>query len=249
MKKYICSEWSKHKRTFIRKLTVLAPVITMLMNIFSPAWYQQNSFNWWYVLLFPGVITLLCTMVEQQDGGRMQYRGIMPLPISLKNIWIAKVYVIILLSISVNLLFLILNILGGTAIYFIYKIPISISVFHAFAGILCIVIASMWEIPFCLWLSKKTGTFTTVVINAGIGSILGVAFADTKFWILCPYSWVSRLMVPAIGILPNGMPVLESTDELSIPVMMIIVTLLLSLILCLFLTKYSAKYFSTQEVI
>ena len=50
MKKYIRSEWMKHRRTFVMKLLILAPVITLLMNVFAPMWYQQNSFNWWYIL-------------------------------------------------------------------------------------------------------------------------------------------------------------------------------------------------------
>ena len=51
MKKYIRSEWMKHRRTFVMKILILAPVITLLMNVFAPMWYQQNSFNWWYILL------------------------------------------------------------------------------------------------------------------------------------------------------------------------------------------------------
>lgn len=73
--------------------------------------------------------------------------------------------------------------LGGIAVYLIYEIPISISLFQAATGIFCIIVASMWEIAICLWLSKKIGAFVTFVINAGIGSILGVIFANTKYWI------------------------------------------------------------------
>lgn len=75
MKEYVSSEWIKHKRTFAIKLVILAPVITLLMNVFAPMWYQQNAFNWWYVLLFPGFLTLLCTMCEQRDGGKLKYRS------------------------------------------------------------------------------------------------------------------------------------------------------------------------------
>ena len=43
MKEYVSSEWIKHKRTFAIKLVILAPVITLLMNVFAPMWYQQNA--------------------------------------------------------------------------------------------------------------------------------------------------------------------------------------------------------------
>lgn len=120
MKEYVSSEWIKHKRTFAIKLVILAPVITLLMNVFAPMWYQQNAFNWWYVLLFPGFLTLLCTMCEQRDGGKLKYRSLIPLPIKLKNAWIAKAIVILILDIIANFIFLGLNMLGGIAVYFIY---------------------------------------------------------------------------------------------------------------------------------
>ena len=248
MKKYIRSEWMKHRRTFVMKILILAPVITLLMNVFAPMWYQQNSFNWWYILLFPGFLTLLCTICEQRDGGKMKYRSLIPLSIKLENVWIAKATVILLFDIAANLVFLSLNMLGGVAVFLIYEIPISISLIQAATGIFYMIVASMWEIPVCLWLSKKVGAFATVVINAGIGSFLGVALANTKFWIFCPYSWISRLMVPAIGILPNGVPVSEEAGNLPVPVAMIVLALLFSVILSFTLLRLSAKSFSQQEV-
>lgn len=248
MKEYVCSEWIKHKRTFAIKLVILAPVITLLMNVFAPMWYQQNSFNWWYVLLFPGFLTLLCTMCEQRDGGKLKYRSLIPLPIKLENAWIAKAIVILILDIIANFIFLGLNMLGGIAVYFIYEIPISISLFQAATGIFCIIVASMWEIPICLWLSKKIGAFAAVVINAGIGSVLGVLFANTKYWILCPYSWMPRLMVPTIGILPNGVPVSEEAGYLPVSFVMVMLALLVSVVLFSALIRLGAKGFSRQEV-
>ena len=51
---YIQAENLKHKRTFTKTLIVLAPFITALMNFFAPLWFQLNSYNWWYILLYPG---------------------------------------------------------------------------------------------------------------------------------------------------------------------------------------------------
>lgn len=178
----------------------------------------------------------------------MKYRSLIPLPIKLENAWVAKTIVILILDIIANFIFLGLNMLGGIVVYFIYEIPISISLFQAATGIFCIIVASMWEIPICLWLSKKIGAFVTVVINAGIGSVLGVIFANTKYWILCPYSWMPRLMVPTIGILPNGVPVSEEVGNMSISFVMTILALLFSVILFSALVRFGAKGFSRQEV-
>lgn len=51
---YIQAENLKHKRTFTKTLIVLAPFVTALMNFFAPLWFQLNSYNWWYILLYPG---------------------------------------------------------------------------------------------------------------------------------------------------------------------------------------------------
>ena len=64
---YIQAENLKHKRTFTKTLIVLAPFVTALMNFFAPLWFQLNSYNWWYILLYPGFLTLTCALIEQRD--------------------------------------------------------------------------------------------------------------------------------------------------------------------------------------
>lgn len=67
---YIQAENLKHKRTFTKTLIVLAPFVTALMNFFAPLWFQLNSYNWWYILLYPGFLTLTCALIEQRDMGK-----------------------------------------------------------------------------------------------------------------------------------------------------------------------------------
>ena len=70
---YIQAENLKHKRTFTKTLIVLAPFVTALMNFFAPLWFQLNSYNWWYILLYPGFLTLTCALIEQRDNGKLKY--------------------------------------------------------------------------------------------------------------------------------------------------------------------------------
>ena len=78
-----------------------------------------------------------------------------------------------------------------------------------------IVIASLWEIPLCLWLSKKVGIFVAVILNAGLGSVLGIFTATTSLWMICPYSRVPHLMISVLGILPNGEPVADQSAAMA----------------------------------
>ena len=241
---YLQAELLKNKRTFTKKLIVLAPVITALMNIFAPLWFQLNSYNWWYILLYPGFLTLVCALLEQQDNSKLKYRAVFTLPVDLKKIWKAKIGAAGLYAAWGNLCFLALNLLGGYMILTVYKIPLTVSALQAVSGTVCIVIVSLWEVPLSLWLSKKAGIFLTVALNAGIGSILGIFAVNSNLWILCPYSWVPHLMIYVLKIMPNGMPAaIQNTPRTFGEIG---AALLLSVIVFVLLSLVTAKEFEKE---
>ena len=123
----------------------------------------------------------------------------------------------------------------------------TISPIQALCGTLCIILASIWNIPLCLWFAKKMGVFATLILNVGMSFMLGTLGANTNFWFVCPYSWVTRLMVPTLRILPNGEPATGSA--LSTPLPLIIMTICLSLVLLYIISKLTAKSFTKQEVL
>lgn len=94
---------------------------------------------------------------------------------------------------------------------------------------------------------KKVGVFATLILNVGMSFILGTLGASTRLWFVCPYSWVTRLMVPTLGILPNGEPV--TRNALSTPLPLIIMTVCLSLVLFYVISKLTVKSFIKQEVL
>lgn len=122
---YIQAENLKHKRTFTKTLIVLAPFVTALMNFFAPLWFQLNSYNWWYILLYPGFLTLTCALIEQRDNGKLKYRAVASLPVSQNKVWKAKIGVAGIYSCVGNFIFLALNLLGGFAILVINEIPLT----------------------------------------------------------------------------------------------------------------------------
>ena len=102
---YIQAENLKHKRTFTKTLIVLAPFVTALMNFFAPLWFQLNSYNWWYNLLYPGFLTLTCALIEQRDNGKLKYRAVASLPVSQNKVWKAKIGVAGIYSCVGNFIF------------------------------------------------------------------------------------------------------------------------------------------------
>ena len=242
---YLKSENLKYKRTFTRILIFLAPSVTVLMTSLAPMWFQVNAFNWWYVLLYPGFLTLLCVLVEHKDSGKKKYQTVFTLPVSLSKIWLAKIETAGLYVLLGNLFFLVLNVLGGFILMHLSGQPMIIGVSNALLGTFCIILASLWEIPFCLWLAKKTGLFLALMINVGLGSVLGVLAASTSYWIYCPYSWAPRLMVPILNIMPNG--TLAQEQLLETPPVLICLALALSLLAFIFLSLITGKQFAIQE--
>lgn len=242
---YMQAENLKHKRSFTKILIVLAPLLTVLVSFFNPFWFLPNSYNWWYILIYPGFLTLICTLIEHKDNGKLKYRAIASLPISKSKVWKAKIGIAGIYSCVGNLIFLLLNLLGGFAILTINKIPLTIGVWQAVAGTVCIVISSLWEIPLCLWLSKKMGIFVAVIVNTGLGSILGISMATTSLWILCPYSWMPHLMIFVLGILPNGE--LITVENTATTFWMIIFMLFFSLVWFVVLSFLTARWFEKRE--
>ncbi|MCB2339728.1 lantibiotic immunity ABC transporter MutE/EpiE family permease subunit [Clostridium estertheticum] len=240
MLKYLQAENLKFKRTFIKKLIFLAPMVTFLIALSSVMWFQANSFNWWYMMILPGYISLMAVMANEKEEKKLRYRAVLGLPISLKKVWISKVLVN---GIYMTLSCMILSvgiILGGY--YFSIIIPFS----RVIVAVALIVVTSLWQIPLCMFLAKKLGMLGAILINVGGGSVLGALIAIRSMWWICPYSWTARIMCPILGYLPNGLKAEIGSSILS-PVV-IPIGLILSLILFALLLIVTTNWFEKQEV-
>lgn len=244
MGNYLRAESLKMKRTFTKKLIILMPMACLLFGALSPAWYEANSFNWWYMMILPGYVALACFMVHQQEDKRLKYFAVMSLPVDLKKVWISKI-LLIGNYVFLSCMMLFAGILPGR-----FMFPLAIAspmpVAKVFAGALVIAVTSLWQIPFCLFLSKKAGLFPTMLINGGAGIVLDILAMDKGLWWICPYSITTRLMCPMLGILPNGM-LAEKGDPLLNP-NVILPGVAMSILLFVVLTVLTAGWFAKQEV-
>lgn len=242
MLKYLQAENLKYKRTFIKKLIFLAPVVTLIIAFLSFSGVQSNAFNSWYMLILFGYISLMAALVNQKEEKKLNYQAVFTLPISLKKIWIAKNLVIAVYVLFSCIVLSVEIILGGL----ILPITTTITIFHAFAAAVLIAITFLWQIPFCLFLAKKFGFMATLLINVCAGILLSISAAKTWLWWICPYSWAPRLMCADLGILPNGLSV-EAGSNLLNPIV-IPIGIILSLALFALLLVVTANWFKNQEV-
>ncbi|MBW9158706.1 lantibiotic immunity ABC transporter MutE/EpiE family permease subunit [Clostridium tagluense] len=240
MLKYLQAENLKCKRTFIKKLIFMAPMLTLLFGFMSGNWFQANSFNWWYMMLLPGYISIMAAMTNEREEKKLRYRAVFGLPISLKKVWISKVLVNgIYMTLSCMVL-LAGILLGGHLISNI--LPFS----RALVAAILIAVTFLWQIPLCMFLAKKLGMLGAILINVGSTFMLGALTAITSMWWICPYSWTSRIMCPILGYLPNGL-MAESGSPMLNPIV-IPIGIILSLILFALLLIITANWFEKQEV-
>lgn len=237
----IKAENLKCRRTFARKLVFIAPLLMVFLAGISGTYYVQNGYNWWYVILLPGFITLATALVNQIEERKLHYRTVFALPLPLRKIWISKVLLLAIYVLTACTLHLSGMIVG--------KLLINPASAFAITGMIAatsiLIVASLWQIPFCLFLSKKYGLMAALLINLGAGIVLDLFAATESFWWACPYSWAARLMCPVLGILPNGTLALRGDILLNPGV--IPAGIALSVALFLLLLAVTANWFQRQE--
>lgn len=115
------------------------------------------------------------------------------------------------------------------------------SLLHSITGSIGIILASVWQIPLCLYLAHKTGMFVPIVLNTILGIVLSTATAlgNTIAWWFVPYCWAAKLAEPLMGIEING--TYAGNCGFSIAIM---ISISLSILLFLILSYADAKDFS-----
>lgn len=242
MLNYLKAENLKCKRTFLKKNIFIAPITVLLITVLAPMWFQVNAFNWWYMLIFPGFIALSCYLVHQKEEKKLKYRAVFSLPVDLKKVWIAK-NLILAIYLLLACIVLSIGIILGAVVFPAAK---HFSFSQIIIGSTIIAVTSLWQVPLCLFLSKKLGAFGVILINVAGGGFVSAVIAVKSLWWLFPYCWTSRLMCPILGILPNG-TLAEAGDILLNP-NAIPSGIIMSVLLFLLLIFVTAHWFVKQEV-
>lgn len=243
--KYMLAENLKHKHSILKKLMLILPLVTVLLSfVLMQSYFTINAFNWWYAMIMPVTFALIQGLMHRKEDKKLKYRAIYSLPVSLTKVWIAKVLTALLYIVVAALVHLF-------AVYILQfavgKQLTSSYVFTTlFSASVLLVITYLWQIPFCFFLVKKLGFIVGVASNVIIGLGLGVVFADSSLWMLCPYTWGIRLMIPILKVLPNGLPV--TANHPLIENTSILIPVISSVVLFGLITMITAKWFSRIEV-
>lgn len=237
---YLKSEHLKFKRTISNKLLFIIPFITAIF-----AWivggffgFQYTTIYWWYAFLLPGAIAILCSLSHRKEDSAGKYYSVFSMPLNLSKFEMAKGVILIekllIAGIFLALLISISNIISPVTA--VYSVP------QSMVGSIAIVLASVWQIPLCLYLTRKTGLFVPIILNTILGIFLPILLGNTAIWWLVPYCWAAKLAEPLMGIELNG--TFAGNPRLSI---IIFISIVLSIFLFVILSFADAKDFSKRR--
>ena len=236
---YLKSEHLKFKRTISNKLLFIIPLMTAIF-----AWivggfigFQYTALYWWYAFLLPGAVAILCSLSHRKEENAGKYYSVFSMPLNLPKFEIAKGIILIeklvVAAVFLAIIISVSNIISpATAVY---------SVLQSIAGSIGIILASVWQIPLCLYLARKTGLFLPIVLNTVLGIFMPIALGNTVVWWLVPYCYAAKFAEPLMGIELNG--TFEGNCGFSITVL---ISIVLSILLFLILSYADAKDFSKR---
>ncbi|WP_022758769.1 lantibiotic immunity ABC transporter MutE/EpiE family permease subunit [Butyrivibrio fibrisolvens] len=242
MTNIIKAEFLKQKRTMSSKLIFVFPIITLVMAFVLTTGmtnaYAESVWNWWYVLLLPGMIAIvsyLSIMREKKNG----YYNIKTLPIEKRNLMLGKIaYLGILVLVSNAVLFAGAT-MGGAFL------TTSVPVVGAAITVLVLSIVHLWQIPLFLFLSEKFGMVVELIACLFI-TVLGTIVAPSGKWFLFLSAVPMRIVTPLLHVLPNGLRAQAGDPLLNASV--IFPGILIALVWFVVLTYLYLNWFEKREV-
>ncbi|WP_333887092.1 lantibiotic immunity ABC transporter MutE/EpiE family permease subunit [Clostridium sp.] len=245
---YLKSECLKIKHSFIGKLIFIAPFLAIALSfVLTTAYFEIDSYNWWYTMLLPGMISLLSTLVAAKDK-KMKNMAVLSLPLDLKKVWRAKILVCVCMISFAVIIHLIGSVFIGS-ILGIGKLG-TIQAMNAVLASIALIMTFLWQVPLCMFLGNKIGMFPTVLINIVSCLILGVLLAVHDVFWMVPYAVPSRLMIPIIKVLPNGLPAVQGNQTFTPELLsgdVILPGIIITVILFAILAFFTAKWYEKQE--
>jgi lantibiotic transport system permease protein len=248
---YLKSEFLKTKRTRIRKIVWIIPIICSLLALSFNSLggtdivklSVETIINHWGIIWVSVFIALTTGLLNHLEKKGTKFKTIIGLPINLAKKELSRILLISSLTATGSLLLIIFLMLTSLLIHSApYLVPLSSCALAVFLTY----IVTLWQVPFCLWLSRKTNIFMTLFVNSMLNLNLGTVFAPTDNWWMIPYSWHLRMLMPLTKLHSNAIPLTPNDELLDDSV--ISVAILLSIAFFLILTIATVKSFNKIEV-
>ena len=162
----IQSELLKMRHTFSIKLIFWAPLVTLLLGyLLSGSHVQLSTYNWWYFLILPLVVSLCsASIIAREKKGGMQ--NIVFLPIRFDKIWLGKTAALVILLFVTNLfLWIATTVVGMVA-------SVTVSPLDGLIGCMLLFLTYLWQIPVIMQLACFMGYRKAVFVSLAVNTML-----------------------------------------------------------------------------
>lgn len=209
MIKILSAEWIKTKRTPIKWVAFLTPILYSLVI----TWYYSSKtidlsteisvfqifFEVWTIIFIPIGAGLFSGFMIYQEELAGKFNGLLISKLPRLKLYLGKLIILILLT---TLSILIGTIILGIGLNYVIHVPVSISIF-----IMAAIITALTTIPllaFHLWISLAWGMGASIGVGGGgllIAALMGTNLGN-MVWKYIPWAWPVRIStLPALYFL------------------------------------------------
>ena len=160
--------------------------------------YAESVWNWWYTLLLPGMLSIICYLSVMRDK-KTRYYNLITLPVSKKNLMMGKIVYMGCAILASNMIIFAGASLGG------FLLTTCVPSSGAAIAVLALTIVQLWEIPLLLFLSERFGMIVELLVCLFL-TVGGTILAPTGKWYFFASAIPMRVLCPFLHILPNGIP-------------------------------------------
>lgn len=230
-------EFLKTKRTIIRKLTWIFPILVIVITTLffaSTGYVVQSIINQWSFLWASLYLALIIGLIDRHEKISTSYKIILSSPFNLFTYELGRILNGLVLSLIGSIILIILVLLAS------FIMPVSVSIGALIGAIFGIFITTLWQIPLYLWISRKTNLYVSV-LTCFVGNFLGLLINDSLIGKIWPFSWSALFPVSSIKMHINGLLV-KSNEILPNNYWTIVVALILFVVL----SYLDAHFFKKQ---
>ena len=194
-------------RVLIWGFPIITFALAFVLTLGMTNAYAESVWNWWYTLLLPGMLAIICYLSITREK-KTRYYHLMTLSISKRKLVMGKIiYMGCVILVSDMIIFV-----GATFGGFLLTTCVPFG--GALAAVLVLSITQLWEIPLLLFLSERFGMIVELLVCLVL-TVGGVIIAPTGKWYFFVSSIPVRILCPLLHILPNGIRAEEGNPLLD----------------------------------
>lgn len=195
------SELIKLKKSGFKLVISICPLLSVFIAFLLISGEQLISFGiyWWIAVFLPLTIGLLYLIDMNKEDKAGEFQNIRKKEFTLKII-VAKIVCTILLVLLANLVL----VLGLTFLKWLYGELIVMETLKQLLKTTLISMIFLWNIPFLYLIGEKMNRLFMVVANCLINFLVAPFIAQTKIWLLFPYTYHYKMAQELLSLKPSG---------------------------------------------